>query len=145
MSATRPCGCGGTGSDRCSPARSGQRVSRMRGFRHWRWHPDEMYVKLSGEMVYLWRAFEQEGEVLESDINKTRDKDAALTFMKKARRRPISGSASPGARLMAPISAFRQPELRARRALELKGRQRRVQPVVTVASAAAALCWTGGH
>ena len=33
-----------------------QRVSRMRGFRQWRWHLDEMYVKLNGEMVYLWRA-----------------------------------------------------------------------------------------
>ncbi len=33
-----------------------QRVSRMRGFRHWRWHLDEMYVKLNGKMVYLWRA-----------------------------------------------------------------------------------------
>jgi putative transposase len=31
-----------------------QRVSRMRSFRHWRWHLDEMYVKLNGEMVYLW-------------------------------------------------------------------------------------------
>ena len=31
-----------------------QRVSRMRGFRHWRWHLDEMYVKLNGEMVYFW-------------------------------------------------------------------------------------------
>jgi putative transposase len=28
-----------------------QRVSRMRGFRYWRWHLDEMYVKLNGEMV----------------------------------------------------------------------------------------------
>jgi putative transposase len=27
-----------------------QRVSRMRGFRHRRWHLDEMYVKLNGEM-----------------------------------------------------------------------------------------------
>ena len=61
-----------------------QRVSRMRGFRHWRWHLDEMYVKLNGEMVYLWRAVDQEGEVLESYITKTRDKSAALTFMKKA-------------------------------------------------------------
>ena len=41
-----------------------QRVSRMRGFRHWRWHMDEMYVKLNGEMVYLWRAVDHEGEVL---------------------------------------------------------------------------------
>ena len=26
-----------------------QRVSRMRGFRHWRWHLDEVYVKINGE------------------------------------------------------------------------------------------------
>lgn len=64
-----------------------QRVSRMRGFRHWRWHLDEMYVKLNGEMVYLWRAVDQEGEVLESYITKTRDKDAALRFMTKTLKR----------------------------------------------------------
>ena len=56
----------------------------MRGFRHWRWHLDEMYVKLNGEMVYLWRAVVQEGEILESFVTRKRDKDAALTFMKKA-------------------------------------------------------------
>jgi putative transposase len=27
-----------------------QRASRMRGFRRWRWHLDEMYVKVNGEM-----------------------------------------------------------------------------------------------
>jgi len=64
-----------------------QRVSRMRGFRHWRWHLDEMYVELNGEMVYLWRAVDHEGEVLESYVTKTRDKPAALTFMKKALKR----------------------------------------------------------
>nr|WP_277753740.1 DDE-type integrase/transposase/recombinase [Sphingomonas oligophenolica] len=42
----------------------------MRGFRHWRWHLDEMYVKLNGEMVYLWRAVDHEGEILESYITK---------------------------------------------------------------------------
>jgi putative transposase len=64
-----------------------QRVSRMREFRHWRWHLDEMYVKLNGEMVYLWRAVDQEGEILESYITRTRDKEAALSFMKKALKR----------------------------------------------------------
>ncbi len=38
----------------------------MRGFRHWRWHLDEMVVRLNGEYVYLWRAVDREGEVLES-------------------------------------------------------------------------------
>ena len=40
-----------------------------------------MYVKLNGKMVYLWRAVDQEGEVLESFVTRTRDKAAALTFM----------------------------------------------------------------
>ena len=64
-----------------------QRVSRMRGFRQWRWHLDEMYVKLNGEMVYLSRAVDHEGEILESFVTKKRDKSAALAFMKKALKR----------------------------------------------------------
>jgi len=64
-----------------------QRVSRMRGFRHWRWHLDEMYVRINGEMRYLWRAVDHEGEVLESYVTTTRDKGAALKFMKKTMKR----------------------------------------------------------
>jgi putative transposase len=64
-----------------------KRVSHMRAFRHWGWHLDEMYVKLNGEMVYLWRAVDHEGEVLESYVTRTRDTAAALTFMKKALKR----------------------------------------------------------
>ena len=64
-----------------------QRVSAMRGLRQWRWHLDEMYVKLNGEMVYLSRAVDQEGEILESYITKARDKDAALSFMKRTLKR----------------------------------------------------------
>ena len=70
-----------------------QRVSRMRGFRHWRWHLDEVYVKINGEMHYLWRAVDHEGEVLESYVTKTRDKKAALAFMKKALKRHGSPAA----------------------------------------------------
>ena len=33
-----------------------QLVSRMKGFKHWQWHLDEMYVKIGGEMHYLWHA-----------------------------------------------------------------------------------------
>ena len=64
-----------------------QRVQRMRGFRHWQWHLDEMYVRLNGQMVYLWRAVDHEGEILESFVSKKRDKSAALRFMKKALKR----------------------------------------------------------
>ncbi len=64
-----------------------QRSSRMRGFRHWQWHLDEVYVRINGEMHYLWRAVDQEGEILESYVTKTRDKAAALAFMKKTLKR----------------------------------------------------------
>jgi putative transposase len=64
-----------------------QRVSRMKGFRHWRWHVDEVYVKINGEMHYLWRAVDHEGEVLESYVTKKRDKYAALQFFRKTLKR----------------------------------------------------------
>jgi putative transposase len=70
-----------------------QRVSRMRGFRHWNWHLDEVYVKVGGETHYLWRAIDQEGEILESFVTKTRDKAAALTFIRKALKRHGSPAA----------------------------------------------------
>ena len=61
-----------------------QRVSRLRGGSRWRWHLDEVFVKINGETHYLWRAVDHEGEILESYVTKTRDKKAALAFMKKA-------------------------------------------------------------
>lgn len=64
-----------------------QRVNRMRGFRQWKWHLDEVYVKINGEMHYLWRAIDQEGEILGSYVTGTRDKKAAMRFMKKALKR----------------------------------------------------------
>ncbi len=64
-----------------------QRVSRMRGFRHWCWHLDEVFVKINGERHYLWRAVDHEGEILESYVTRKRDKSAALKFLKKALKR----------------------------------------------------------
>ena len=64
-----------------------RRVQRMRAFTHWRWHLDEVYVKINGQMHYLWRAVDHEGEVLESFATKERDKAAALKFMKRLMKR----------------------------------------------------------
>jgi putative transposase len=64
-----------------------KRVEAMRAFTHWRWHLDEVFVRINGETHYLWRAIDQEGEVLESFATKGRDKAAALTFMKKLMKR----------------------------------------------------------
>ena len=54
---------------------------------HWRWHLDEMFVKINGEKRYLWRVIDHEGEVLESFVTKTRDKRAVLKFFKKAMKK----------------------------------------------------------
>ena len=64
-----------------------QRISRMRGYPQWRWHFDEVFVKINGERHYLWRAVDHEGEVLESYVTKKRDKAAALAFLKRALKR----------------------------------------------------------
>jgi putative transposase len=64
-----------------------KRVQNMRAHNHWKSHLDEIYVKINGEMRYLWRAVDHEGEVLESYVTTTRDKAAALKFIKKAMKR----------------------------------------------------------
>jgi putative transposase len=61
-----------------------KQVDRMRGRKHWRWHLDEVFVKINGVTHYLWRAIDHEGEVLESVVTKTRDRKAALKFLKKS-------------------------------------------------------------
>ncbi|WP_281020098.1 IS6 family transposase [Minwuia sp. IMCC3060] len=53
----------------------------------WRWHMDEVFVRVNGERRYLWRAVDHEGEVLEVYVTKTRDRRAALDFLKRALKR----------------------------------------------------------
>ena len=49
----------------------------------WRWHLDEVFVKVNGKLCYLWRAVDHEGEVLEAVVTAKRDKAAALKFLKR--------------------------------------------------------------
>ncbi len=65
----------------------GRRVEAMRTCHQWQWHLDEVYVKINGVTHYLWRAVDHEGEVLESIVTKTRDRKAALKFLKKSMKR----------------------------------------------------------
>jgi putative transposase len=48
---------------------------------HVTWHLDEVYLKIDGRMVYLWRAVDTEGEVLDVLVQGKRNKRAALKFM----------------------------------------------------------------
>ena len=51
---------------------------------HTTWHLDEVYLKIDGRMVYLWRAVDA-GEVLDVLVQSERNKHAALRLMRKAR------------------------------------------------------------
>jgi putative transposase len=59
----------------------------MRSYSNWQWHLDEVFVKINGEMHYLWRAVDHEGEVLETYVTKRRDRNAALKFLRKLMKR----------------------------------------------------------
>ena len=52
-----------------------------------RWHLDEMVISLSGKQMYMWRAVDGEGEVLEILVQPRRDKAAALRLLRKLLRR----------------------------------------------------------
>jgi putative transposase len=63
------------------------RVSRTRSCTNWKWHMDEVFVKINGETDYLWRAVDHEGEVLESYVTKRRDRMVALKLFRKTMKR----------------------------------------------------------
>src|SRR3979411_1426889 len=50
---------------------------------HTTWHLDEVYLKIDGQMVYLWRAVDAEGEVLDVLVQSKRTKHAALQLLRK--------------------------------------------------------------
>lgn len=48
-----------------------------------RWHLDEMVVKIGGRRMFLWRAVDDEGEVLDMLVQERRNKAAALKLLRK--------------------------------------------------------------
>src|ERR687897_1450608 len=52
-----------------------------------RWHLDEMVVSIQGKRMYLWRAVDSEGEVLDLLVQPKRDTAAALRLMRKLLRK----------------------------------------------------------
>jgi putative transposase len=64
-----------------------KRRIRHRCYSPWRWHLDEVFVRINGKMFYLWRAVDHEGEVLEVFASKRRDRKAALAFLKRTMKR----------------------------------------------------------
>ena len=78
------------GWDRFAPVFAGEIKRRhvdRRDWSNWRWHLDEVFVRVNGEIHYLWRAVDHEGEVLEAFATKQRDRKAAVRFLKRTMKR----------------------------------------------------------
>src|SRR3984893_6098859 len=52
-----------------------------------RWHLDEMVVRIASKRMYLWRAVDHEGEVLEILVQRRRDRSAAVKLVRKLLRK----------------------------------------------------------
>ena len=50
------------------------------------WHLDEVYTKIAGKMVYLWRAVDDEGTVLDVVVQSRRNTKAATRLLRKLLR-----------------------------------------------------------
>ena len=48
-----------------------------------RWHLDEVFLKINGRLHYLWRAVDQDDDVLDIMVQSRRDKKAAQKFFRK--------------------------------------------------------------
>src|SRR6266851_3460780 len=64
-----------------------RRLRRSRPRPSDRWHLDEMVIRIAGKRMYLWRAVDHEGEVLDMLVQRRRDKQAALRLMRKLLRK----------------------------------------------------------
>ncbi len=60
-----------------------RRLRHSRPKAHPLWHLDEMFVSIAGRRMYLWRAVDQDGEVLDVLVQAKRDKRAALKLLRK--------------------------------------------------------------
>ena len=64
-----------------------RRLRRRRPRPSNRWHLDEMVVRIAGERMYLWRAVDHEGEVLDMLVQRRRDSRVAFRLMRKLLRK----------------------------------------------------------
>src|ERR1700680_4659338 len=60
-----------------------KRLRARRGHLGDRWHLDEVFLKIQGKLQYLWRAVDQDGEVLDILVQPRRNRQAAKKFFRK--------------------------------------------------------------
>src|SRR3954447_348028 len=64
-----------------------RRLRRHRPRAGSQWHLDEMVVRIRGDRMYLWRAVDQEGEILDMLVQRWRDRRAAVKLMRRLMKR----------------------------------------------------------
>lgn len=64
-----------------------KRIRRARPKPSGRWHLDEVFVRIGGKIHYLWRAVDDEGEVLDVIVQTRRDRNAALKLLRRLLKR----------------------------------------------------------
>src|ERR1700731_2942188 len=67
-----------------------RRLRRRRPRPSDRWHLDEMVVRIAGERMYLWRAVDHEGEVLDMQVQRRRDTRAPQPLMRSCSKSKVS-------------------------------------------------------
>jgi len=73
-------------ADKFGPAIAGN-IRKRRHRADCVWHLDEIIVRISGQRMFMWRAVDKEGEVLDVLVQKRRNKAAALKLLKKLLKR----------------------------------------------------------
>ena len=63
-----------------------------------RWHLDEVFVQINGRRQYLWRAVDQDGNVVDILVQPRRDAKAAKRFIRKLLTRQVRVSSGAGHR-----------------------------------------------
>jgi len=60
-----------------------RRLRRRRGRMGDTWHLDEVFVKIQGRQQYLWRAVDEDGDVIDILVQSRRNRRAAIRFFRK--------------------------------------------------------------
>ena len=69
---------------RFAPALAAGLKKRRHGRCGTRWHVDETYIKVKGRWVYYYRAIDRDGNLVDTLLSETRDKPAAIQFLRQA-------------------------------------------------------------
>ncbi len=64
-----------------------RRLRHRRGRQGDTWHLDELFVRIQGRQQYLWRAVDEDGDVLDILVQSRRNKRAATRFFRKLLKR----------------------------------------------------------